>query len=91
LYSFWAPDDERRNCLKHVEHCAEINELCNVTSCWLYLKIHSRCTDPWRSKLDSYCLMFLWNNLDPFFNFVSLLHLLLAAVSYERFCDLMMN
>jgi len=36
---FWAPDDGRRNRLKHVEDFTEINKLCNVASCWLYLKI----------------------------------------------------
>jgi hypothetical protein len=36
---FWAPDDGRRTRLKHVEHFTEINTLCNVASCWLYLKI----------------------------------------------------
>ena len=46
IYSFWAPDDGRRNRLKHVEHFTEINKLCNVASCWLYLKIRYRCTDP---------------------------------------------
>ena len=46
---FWAPDDERRNRLKHVEHFTEINKLYNVASCWLYLKIRLRCTDPWTS------------------------------------------
>jgi hypothetical protein len=54
MYSFWAPDDWQRNCPKHVEHFAEINKLCNVTSCWLYLKIHLRCTDPWTSKNPKY-------------------------------------
>ena len=39
IYSFWAPDDGLRNRLKHVEHFTEINKLCNVVSCWLYLKI----------------------------------------------------
>jgi hypothetical protein len=39
MYSFRASDDGRWNRLKHVEHFAEINELCNVASCWLYLKI----------------------------------------------------
>ena len=34
----WAPDDGRRNRLKHVEHFTEIKKLCNVSSCWLYLK-----------------------------------------------------
>jgi hypothetical protein len=41
IYSFWAPDDGRRNRLKHVEHFAEINKLCNVASRWLHLKILS--------------------------------------------------
>jgi hypothetical protein len=36
----WAPDDGRRTRLKHVEHSTEINTLCNVASCWLYLKIN---------------------------------------------------
>ena len=39
IYSLWAPDDVRRNSLKHVEHFTVINKLCNVASCWLYLKI----------------------------------------------------
>ena len=39
IYSFWTPDDRRRNRLTHVEHFTEINNLCNVASCWLYLKI----------------------------------------------------
>jgi len=33
---FWAPDDGRKNCLKHVERLTEINKLWNVASCWLY-------------------------------------------------------
>ena len=36
---FWDPGDGRRKCLKYVEHFTEINKLCNVASCWLYLKI----------------------------------------------------
>ena len=48
---FWASDDGRRNRLKHVEHFTEINKLCNVASCWLYLKIILRCSDPWTSNL----------------------------------------
>ena len=39
IYSFWAPVDGRRNSLKHVERFTVINNLCNVASCWLYLKI----------------------------------------------------
>ena len=37
--SFWAPDYGRRNRLKHVKHFTEINNLCNISFCWLYLKI----------------------------------------------------
>ena len=49
---FWVPDDGRRNRLKHVEHFTEINILRNVASRWLYLEIHLRCTDRWRSNLN---------------------------------------
>jgi hypothetical protein len=47
---FWAPDDGRRYRLKRVEHFTEINKLCNVAFCWLYLEIYLRCTDPWTSN-----------------------------------------
>jgi hypothetical protein len=33
-----APDNGRRNRLKHVEHWQQYRILCNVASCWLYLK-----------------------------------------------------
>ena len=33
---FWAPDDGRKNRLKHVKRITEINKLWNVESCWLY-------------------------------------------------------
>ena len=33
---FSAPDDGRKNRLKHVERLTEINILWNVASCWLY-------------------------------------------------------
>ena len=32
---FWAPDDGRKNCLKHVQRLTEINRLWNVAFCWL--------------------------------------------------------
>jgi hypothetical protein len=35
---FWAPDDGRRNSLKHVEYWQQWRILYNVASCWLYLK-----------------------------------------------------
>jgi hypothetical protein len=44
LCTVWAPDDGRRNRLKHVERFIEINKLRNVVSCWLHfgniLKMH---------------------------------------------------
>ena len=33
---FWAPDDGRKNRLKHAERLAEVNKLWNLASCWLY-------------------------------------------------------
>ena len=51
IYSFRAPDDGRRNRLKHVEQFTEIKKLCNASR-WLYLKIRLRCTDPWTSNLN---------------------------------------
>jgi len=33
------PDDEWRYHPKHVEHFPEINKLCNVASCWRYIRI----------------------------------------------------
>jgi len=33
---FWAPDDGRKNFLKHVQRLTEINKLWNIASCWLY-------------------------------------------------------
>ena len=56
---FWTPDDGRRNRQKHVEHFTEINKLCDVASCWLYLKIRLRCTDPWTSNMTLCRLEFL--------------------------------
>ena len=42
-----APDDGCRYHTKHVEHFPEINKLCNVASCWIYITIYLWCTDPW--------------------------------------------
>jgi hypothetical protein len=35
-------------------------ELCNVASCWLYLKVHSRCMDPWTSNISRYVITLQW-------------------------------
>ena len=54
---FWAPDDGRKNHLKHVEHLTEINKLRNVASCWLYtaniLAMHGPMNVKFRWKLCS--------------------------------------
>ena len=49
IYRFWDPDVGLRNRLKHVERFTEINNLCNVASCWLSWKYV--CTDPWTSNI----------------------------------------
>jgi hypothetical protein len=45
-YSLWAPDDGWWYHSKHVEQFPDINKLCNVASCWIYIEILLRCTDP---------------------------------------------
>ena len=72
INSFWAPDDGRGNRLKHVEHFTEINKLCNVASCWLYLEVCLRCMDPWTSNS-------IWQRLPCITN---------RHNQYEKFCNL---
>jgi len=38
-YSLCAPDDGWRYHPKHVEQFPDINKLCNVASCWIYIGI----------------------------------------------------
>jgi len=47
-----APDDGWRYHPKHVEQFPDINKLCKVASCWIYIGIYLRCTDPWTLKID---------------------------------------
>jgi len=42
-----APDDGWRYQPKHVEQFPDINKQCKVASCWIYIGIYLRCTDPW--------------------------------------------
>ena len=35
-----APDDGWKYHPKHVEQFPDINKLCNVASCWIYVEIH---------------------------------------------------
>jgi hypothetical protein len=45
LLQFWAPDDGRKNRLKHVERLTEINKFWNVASWWLHsVKKGRQCT-----------------------------------------------
>jgi len=32
--------------VEHVEQFPDINLMCNVASCWIYIGIYLRCTDP---------------------------------------------
>ena len=41
-----APDDGWRYHPKHVEQFPDINKLCKVASCWIYIGIYLRFTDP---------------------------------------------
>ena len=38
-YTLCAPDDEQKYHPKHVEQFPDINKLCNVASCWIYIRI----------------------------------------------------
>ena len=44
--SVCAPDDGWSYHPKHVEQFSDINKLCNAASCWIYIGIYLRCTDP---------------------------------------------
>jgi hypothetical protein len=50
MYSFWAPDVERRNRSKHVQHWQQYRISYNAASCWLCLRIHWRCSVTWKLK-----------------------------------------
>ena len=41
-----APDGGWRYHPKHVQQFPDINKLCNIASCWIYIGIYFRCTDP---------------------------------------------
>jgi hypothetical protein len=41
-----APDDGWSYHPKNVEQFPYINKLCKVASCWIYIEIYLRCTDP---------------------------------------------
>ena len=41
-----ASDDGWKYHPKHVEQFPDINKLCNFASCWIYVEIYLRCTDP---------------------------------------------
>ena len=41
-----APDDGWKYHPKHVEQFPDINKLCNVAPCWIYIGIYLQCTYP---------------------------------------------
>jgi len=41
-----APDDGSRYYPKHVEQFPDINKVCKVASCWIYIGTYLRRTDP---------------------------------------------
>jgi len=41
-----APDDGWRYHPKHAEQFPDMNKLCKVAYCWIYIGIYLRCTDP---------------------------------------------
>ena len=45
-----APDDGWRYHSKHVEQFPDINELCNDASCWIYIGMYLRSTNPYTLK-----------------------------------------
>jgi len=51
IAAVWAPDYGWRYHPKHVEQFPETNKLCNVASCWLYIRIYPRGMDPWTLTL----------------------------------------
>ena len=69
---FVTHDDGWRYHSKHVEQFPDINKLCNVASCWIYIGIYLRCTDPsspssscsGRIRFDS-CSLYPQNEIDP--------------------------
>jgi hypothetical protein len=46
-----APGDGWKYHPKYVEQFSDINKLCNVASCWIYIGIYLRCMDPKTSDL----------------------------------------
>ena len=55
-----APDDGWRCHPKHVEQFPDINKLCNVASCWIYIGIYLGCTDPWTLNIYILCYWKAW-------------------------------
>ena len=64
---FWAPDDGRKDRLKHVERVREINKLWNVGSCWLQsesiLAMHGAMSVKCECTFDNTFLKSLWKVL----------------------------
>ena len=59
-----APDDGLRYHPKHVEQFPDINKLCNGASCWIYIRIYLRCTDPWTLNKYRYIARYRYNKIN---------------------------
>ena len=51
-YSCVAPDDGWRYRPNHVEQFTEINKLCNIISCWKYIRIYLWRKGPWKLNVE---------------------------------------
>jgi hypothetical protein len=60
-YSLCAPDDGWRYYPKHVEQFPDINKLCKISFCWIYIGIFGRYTDLWTLNIYSFGLL-VWAN-----------------------------
>ena len=54
------PDDGWRYHPKHLEQFPDINKLCKFASCWIYIGIYWRFTDPWMLNLINYSCHIKW-------------------------------
>jgi hypothetical protein len=56
-----APDDGWKYHPKHIEPFPGVNKLCNVASCWIYIRMYLRCTNPWTLNNLSVTYVFLFH------------------------------
>ena len=74
-----APADGWNYHTKHVEQFTDIIKLCNVASCWIYIGIYLRRTDPW--TLDQS------NLLNSIYNYSTVTGKLVITLICTAFCE----